>query len=176
MPRLLLMRHAKSVWPDPPIADFDRPLAGRGMRATDLMGRHMADHGLVPQRILGSTAMRVRQTIGQLLPAFAEDLDIRLSAAFYNAMEDDYLSLIREHGRTTESLMVIGHNPATHTTALRLMAETESEDRARLEAAFPTAALAVFELESADWSTLIAGCARLVSYFKPREIDQEDEA
>jgi phosphohistidine phosphatase len=33
MKRLYLLRHAKSSWKDPGLADHDRPLAGRGRRA-----------------------------------------------------------------------------------------------------------------------------------------------
>jgi phosphohistidine phosphatase len=37
MRRLLLLRHAKSSWDEPALADHDRPLAPRGRRASKLI-------------------------------------------------------------------------------------------------------------------------------------------
>jgi len=41
MKQLLLLRHAKSAWPDG-VDDHDRPLAERGRRDAPRMGAHMA--------------------------------------------------------------------------------------------------------------------------------------
>ena len=38
MPTLFLLRHAKSSWDDPDLADFDRPLARRGRKDAPLIG------------------------------------------------------------------------------------------------------------------------------------------
>ncbi len=53
--RLILMRHAKSAWPEG-VADFDRPLAPRGMEAAPLMGRWLAKQGITPDQVLVSAA------------------------------------------------------------------------------------------------------------------------
>ena len=58
---LLLLRHAKSAWPDG-VADLERPLARRGERAAELVGRFLADHGLVPDRVVSSPARRAAET------------------------------------------------------------------------------------------------------------------
>jgi phosphohistidine phosphatase len=39
--RLLLLRHAKSSWDDPALADHDRPLAARGRKAAQLIGAYL---------------------------------------------------------------------------------------------------------------------------------------
>jgi phosphohistidine phosphatase len=39
--RLLLLRHAKSSWDDPALADHDRPLATRGRKAAQLIGTYL---------------------------------------------------------------------------------------------------------------------------------------
>ena len=41
--RLMLLRHAKSDWPDVP--DRDRPLAKRGQRGAPVIGRWLHDDG-----------------------------------------------------------------------------------------------------------------------------------
>src|SRR5260370_40026330 len=58
--RLILLRHAKSAWPDVP--DHERPLAGRGRRAAPTAGRWLREAGFVPDRVLCSTAPRARET------------------------------------------------------------------------------------------------------------------
>ena len=65
MPRLLLLRHAKSSWDDETVADYDRPLNGRGRSAVPTMGRHLAAHRLSPQKILCSSARRTRETLAR---------------------------------------------------------------------------------------------------------------
>ena len=52
MPRLFLLRHAKSSPAGPGQKDFDRPLNGRGRVAAAAVGRFMVDSGLQPDRIL----------------------------------------------------------------------------------------------------------------------------
>ena len=41
--QLMLLRHAKSDWPDVP--DRDRPLAKRGRRDAPVVGRWLRQHG-----------------------------------------------------------------------------------------------------------------------------------
>ena len=62
MKRLLLLRHAKSSWDDPRLADFDRPLNERGRRAAPLVGRFMHERGVRPDLVLASPAARARHT------------------------------------------------------------------------------------------------------------------
>jgi phosphohistidine phosphatase len=57
---LLLLRHAKSAWPDVP--DQDRPLAARGRRDAPVMGHWLRTAGYLPDRVECSTALRASQT------------------------------------------------------------------------------------------------------------------
>ena len=57
---LVLLRHAKSAWPDVP--DHERPLAPRGLRDAPAAGRWLRDAAYVPDQVLCSTARRARQT------------------------------------------------------------------------------------------------------------------
>src|ERR1700735_1567796 len=59
--RLILLRHAKSAWPDD-VPDHDRPLASRGRRDAPAAGRWLRKSGYVPDRVLCSTARRTRET------------------------------------------------------------------------------------------------------------------
>ena len=58
--RLILLRHAKSDWPDVP--DQERPLAKRGRRDAPVVGRWLRGHGYLPDTVICSVARRTRQT------------------------------------------------------------------------------------------------------------------
>jgi phosphohistidine phosphatase len=68
MRQLLLMRHAKSSWDDPKLADHARPLNARGRAAAASMGGEMRRLGLAPDVVLVSSARRTLQTLEALKP------------------------------------------------------------------------------------------------------------
>ena len=62
MKTLLIMRHGKSSWDDPKLADRERPLTKRGVKSSLTIGELVAEKELVPQRIISSTAVRAIET------------------------------------------------------------------------------------------------------------------
>lgn len=171
MARLFLLRHAKSSWDDATSPDFDRPLNIRGRSAAPMMGRHMADHALFPERVLCSTARRTRETLAGLLPHLSGDMDIQLMRSIYTASDAGYLDILRRHGGGTRSLMLIGHNPGMQDTALSLIGSGNPAFVDEIRDKFPTAGLAVIDFDLADWAKLAPGSGRIVAFFRPREIE-----
>ena len=101
MPRLLLLRHAKSSWGDASLEDFDRPLNTRGRAASPQMGRYMAKKNYVPDHILCSTSRRTRETLAYLLPHFRAEQTVHFVDELYFDGEYDYIEQIqkiRRHG------------------------------------------------------------------------------
>ncbi len=170
MPRLLLLRHAKSSWNDDALADFDRPLATRGHSVLPLVGHHLATHGLTPQKVLCSSARRTRETLAGLLPYFEGDLDVRLSRELYEAGEDRLIDQIRAHGGGARTLLVIGHNPGLQETALALIGTGNPSPIEDLEKKFPTAAAAVIDFPAVKWVDVEPKSGRLVAFLRPREL------
>lgn len=78
MKRLTLVRHAKSSWKDPGLADFDRPLNKRGKRAASLTGKRLAAQDNRPARQLasGRPGPAIRHPLPLKCPkrVFAEDV------------------------------------------------------------------------------------------------------
>ena len=72
MRRLILLRHAKSDRSRSGERDHDRVLAKRGRGAAPRMGAYMASHGLRPDLVVCSTAVRARETWELVSPAFDE--------------------------------------------------------------------------------------------------------
>ncbi|MDH4985581.1 histidine phosphatase family protein [Aminobacter anthyllidis] len=169
--QLLLLRHAKSSWDDAALADFDRPLAPRGLEAAPRMGAEIARRGWLPELVYVSPAMRTRQT-WQLasaqwpapLPATA------FHDSIYGALANDLFALTRAAPDETGSLLVIGHNPGLEIFAAQLAGPASSSDAVQsLEEKFPSGALARFEFEG-DWDELRPGMARLTHCLRPREL------
>lgn len=171
MPRLLLLRHAKSSWDDTSADDHERPLNNRGRRSAPLMGRHIALHRLLPQKILCSTARRTRETLAGLLPYLGEDLDVRLTRDLYETTEDRYLDMIRAQGGAARTMLVLGHNPAMQDTALTLIGQGNPSLADDIREKFPTGALAVIDFDAKRWVDVEPKAGRIVAFFRPRELE-----
>jgi hypothetical protein len=79
--RLWLLRHAKSSWDQPSLADPDRPLAPRRRRAADVLVAHLAAAEVRPTVVLCSSSLRTRQTLAAILPALGDALQIWMERA-----------------------------------------------------------------------------------------------
>ncbi len=164
--RLFLLRHAKSSWDDPALADHDRPLANRGRRASKRICEHMRREAISPAFVLCSSATRTQQTLELITPAL-EAPEVSIERGLYGASSAALLDRIRELGSTISSALLIGHQPAVQELALALAGD--GAELARVRAKFPTAALATL-LFVGEWSTLGPGSAELVAYVKPKEL------
>jgi phosphohistidine phosphatase len=159
---LLLLRHAKSSWDDPSLADHDRPLAPRGRRAAKRIGKLLRDQGIEISLVLCSSARRARETLELAQPVG----EVQVEQELYGASARQLLERIRRVPDEVNSLMLIGHNPAIEELALGLAA-----DRSELEGAkFPTGALATFTVNG-PWQGLAPGEATLTGFVKPRDLD-----
>ncbi len=161
MKRLHLLRHAKSSWDDPGLADHERPLAPRGEKAALRIAEQLRSEEIAPELVLCSTALRARQTLAALLPVLAGDVEIRLEDGLYGAGVDDVLARLREVDEAVGSVLVVGHNPTLHELALALTRRADALDR------FPTGALASVAFTT-RWAQLAEGPAELEGFFAPR--------
>jgi phosphohistidine phosphatase len=167
MKRLYLLRHAKSSWDDPTLADEDRPLAPRGRRAAKVMARHLRRTGTTPELVLCSPSTRTRQTLTRIAPGLGENANVQIKLDLYGASASALLEVLHEVPDEVDSVMLIGHNPGIQDLVLSL-ARAGSES-ARVRTKFPTAAMATLEL-GASWRELAPGSAELVSFVKPKEL------
>ena len=169
MKRLYLLRHAKSSWDDPTLADDDRPLAPRGRRAAKVMAKHLRRKGIAPELVLCSPSRRTRQTLTRIAPGLGKNADVQIEPELYAASAAVLLEVLHEVPDEVESVMLIGHNPGIQDLALSLAGAGSESTRVRGK--FPTAALATLELD-ATWRELGPGSAELVSFVKPKELSR----
>ncbi len=175
MKTLTLLRHAKSSWDDPAARDFDRGLNDRGRRAATLMGEHARTQGLKFDQILASPAVRVVDTLDRFQVAMGnENLEPKWERRIYLASSATLIDVLRETSDGVTDLLMVGHNPGLEDLILDLVPDSKDEPlRAIPEEKFPTAALAVMELDIAKWSDLDARKAHLAYVKRPRDLDPE---
>lgn len=170
---LWLLRHAKAA-PDPPPGgtDHDRPLAPRGRRDAAALGQRLGAGDLgfagtdLPAVVLCSTAIRTTETAERVTSRIPVTIDRR--RRLYYGSPADVLAELWTMDDLVRSVLVVGHNPTTHTLALDLLAPEDTGGRATLEArGFPTCALAVYRVGAARWRDVVAGTGTLVGYFTP---------
>lgn len=170
MRRLMLLRHAKSDWSLPGQADYDRGLAARGLKAAPAMGRYMAEHAMVPDHVIVSTATRTRETWRLVSGNFPQKPPVDFEDSIYEASPREILAAIANAPASAHSLLVVGHNPGFHETANLLVAEGDKRMRKALSDKFPTGALAVIDLNIDDWTAIEPGSGRLEAFVTPRAI------
>jgi phosphohistidine phosphatase len=169
MATLYVLRHAKSSWDEPALADSDRPLAPRGRKAAKRIGEHMQEAGVRPQLVLCSPATRAQQTVQRLGRAIA-DAELVVEPDLYTAGAGELEERIRRIPYWVETAMLVGHNPALQELVLGLARPGPMRDRAATK--LPTGALARLELEG-SWRTLHEGSAELVALVLPRELNDD---
>lgn len=180
--KLVLVRHAKSAWPDVP--DHERPLAARGQRDAPVMGRWLRTAGHVPDLVMCSTARRARDTWQLVRARLGAAPPVSLDEGVYQGSAMQLLDLIRRTPPAVRTLLLVGHDPAIQELALTLAATTfhlsgaappDALDRKRadaldrMRAKFPTAAIAVFEFPG-NWDQLGPGKARMTDFVTPRDL------
>lgn len=164
---LLLMRHAKSEWPENLRRDFDRPLAARGEKDAPRMGKWLRKNGLVPDKVVSSPAQRARATAELVveklrIPRRRIIFDDRI----YEAGLRQLLDVIAAHAADSDALLLVGHNPGLEELLAHLAADPPPVDAGGK--LMTTAAVAV--LEFGGDIGVKPRCGRLQHLICPRDL------
>ncbi|MFI5864107.1 SixA phosphatase family protein [Streptomyces sp. NPDC051546] len=167
--RLVLLRHAKSAWPD--VADHERPLGPRGLRDAPAAGRWLRDAGCLPALVVCSTSRRTRETWALAAAELGAAVPVRFDERVYAAEPEELLAVVAEVPDEVRTLLLVGHNPGLEELAAGLAREAgdaaEAAAMERLSAKFPTSAIAVLACPG-PWRELAPGSARLTGFAVPR--------
>lgn len=162
--RLILTRHAKSSWDDPLTPDHDRPLNDRGKAAAADLGEWLASRGYIPSEVLCSDALRTRKTWSGIAPALPGTAILSIKPALYNAGTDVMLAVLKH--ATTDTVMMIGHNPGIAEFAQRLVSKAPLNSEFQR---YPTGATLVLEFDISNWGDIAAGKGTVLDFVVPRE-------
>jgi phosphohistidine phosphatase len=162
MKTLLVLRHAKSSWNDPALVDHERPLNKRGRRDAPRMGALVREHGLIPDVVISSDAVRARLTAEAVAEAARYAGEILLDPHLYLACPADILSLLPKVRENPKTVMIVGHNPGLEELVEQLTGERQH---------LPTAALAQIDLPIEQWRDLkLSTRGTLVGLWRPEQL------
>ena len=167
---LSLLRHAKSSWKDPTIADHDRPLNTRGTAEAPVMGKAMAARGLDPDLVLCSTARRTRDTLQLVLPELKTEPKIVYEDGLYHGTAQEMLDLLHEVAAPASQVLLVGHNPELQSFALDLIGAGPKLLKDRLEVKYPTAGLVVLRFQAGAWKDITVNSGKLELFLTPGDV------
>ena len=161
MPRLWVLRHAKSSWEHPALADHDRPLAPRGKKAGRRIARWAEANDVRPDLVICSSAVRAQATLDLVRPGLGNPEE-RVDRGLYDASVKDVLELVAGEDDALAEILLIGHNPTLHELAAILAPPGPD--------AFPTGAFAGLQLEIGSWREIRPACGRIEEFVVPRSL------
>lgn len=159
--QLYLLRHAKSSWDNPHLADFDRPLNKRGQKAAPLMGSIVEERKVEPNKILCSPAKRTRETLDLFLETAKLESPVEFVDNIYAASTGELRAILKKQDSSDQSILMIGHNPGMESLLENLTGEWER---------FPTACLASIKLKIDSWKDLERRSGTLEWILRPKNL------
>lgn len=163
---IVLIRHAKSSWDNPDLADFDRPLNDRGFTDAPLMGKQLALQGLRFDAIIASPSKRTTQTLSFLLKEikFPESKIVWDSSIFHSS-SDNLIHILQSLDPSVKTVALVGHNPSMTDLANYLQSDTLIEN-------VPTCGIVCVRAELPAWSDLQHQKAKLEFFIYPKGISK----
>jgi phosphohistidine phosphatase len=173
MKTVYLLRHAKSDWGVPGLADHDRPLNERGQAAAPRMAAYIKAKRYKIGLVLCSSAQRTVETLALVKPSLGEP-KVKIDEALYLAEAGRLLERLKHVDDKVESVMFIGHNPGMEqfAQALSTSPSTEAQEKLhrRMREKFSTCALAVITLPVKSWREAKPGFGTLEDFMRPKDL------
>ncbi|MDQ3761876.1 MAG: histidine phosphatase family protein [Actinomycetota bacterium] len=107
---LILLRHAKSAWPQE-TSDATRPLAERGRRDAPAVGRWLREQAPRIDLVVCSCAIRAVQTWDLAAAQLDAIPPVRHEERLYGASAENLLQVTQELPHKASTAVLVGHNP-----------------------------------------------------------------
>jgi len=158
---LTILRHAKSSWDEPGLADFDRPLNGRGKRDAPVMGQRMKAAGIRPSLIVSSPAARAWSTAKIVAREMAYPVEfLQRERDLYHAGTERLFDVIGRQDEGFNSIVIVAHNPGLTDLANKLIPGLTSN--------LPTAGFVSVLIDTDTWELRARKSADLIEYNYPK--------
>ncbi|MEM0899133.1 MAG: histidine phosphatase family protein [Pseudomonadota bacterium] len=168
MGTLYLMRHGKAKWAEPGKRDFDRKLEDRGVSDAKAIGRELKSRGIMPDKIICSTAARAQQTIEAVNCELGATDRVISTDDLYGTDAPGYLEIASGSG-AANSIMLVGHNPMLEDLALALSQNGPAEHIDALNMGFRTAGCVAIEFDGAP-AGFLGRTGKLAFYLTPADL------
>ncbi|MCG2793569.1 MAG: histidine phosphatase family protein [Weeksellaceae bacterium] len=160
MKTLLLIRHAKSGWPED-VDDFDRPLNELGMINAPKMALFLKEKSIKIDAFISSPAKRALQTC----EFFAEVFHATFStdATLYNPRERNFENLIVGLDDSIASVALFSHNNGISNFANSLTDEIVN---------LPTSGVVGYQIACDHWSDFPAASKTFLYFCSPKNFEK----
>ncbi|MFL9834632.1 SixA phosphatase family protein [Chryseobacterium terrae] len=158
MKQLILVRHAKSDWPEE-TSDFDRPLADKGLLDALKMSKFLKNSSIGIDYFISSPAVRALSTCKIFNQTY--NLTFGTDEKLYNPSESNFESVIYDLNDNLNSVAFFSHN-----NGISNFANSISEDVFH----FPTCGVAGFQIECDSWSQFDGADKKLLFFYEPGKI------
>jgi phosphohistidine phosphatase len=158
--RLILLRHAKSSWSAPELADHDRPLSKRGERDAPLMAKRLERLDERPAMILTSDAQRALRT-AKIVAKHLGVESLRVEPQLYLATPERLLAVVGQQDDSLPSLLVVAHNPGLTELANQLLPKLDLDN-------LPTSGVVAIDFEARAWARVAHERGTLAYYDYPK--------
>ena len=158
MKTLILVRHAKSDWPED-TDDFDRPLADRGIEDAHKMAAYLKENGIKIDRFVSSPALRALGTCEIFNETY--HIEILTNRKLYNANENNFESVINDLTDEVNSVAMFSHNNGISNFANMMSGDIF---------AFPTCGVAGFQVDCESWADFEGAKKKLLFFYEPKKI------
>ncbi|PJJ62518.1 SixA phosphatase family protein [Chryseobacterium geocarposphaerae] len=158
MKKIILVRHAKSDWPEE-TEDFDRPLADKGLEDAMNMSRFLKANNISIDYLVSSPAVRALNTCKIFNQTY--NLNFDTDEKLYNPSERNFESVIYDLDNKHNSVAFFSHN-----NGISNFANSISEDIFH----FPTCGVAGFEIDCDSWTDFDGANKKLLFFYEPGKI------
>jgi phosphohistidine phosphatase len=157
---LMLMRHAKSSWTSPGLADHARPLNKRGRRDAPRVGKRLAKDGWVPDHVVSSDSRRTRETWERMQKYFPE-ARVRFTRALYAGGPAELRTELARVSADVGTVLVLGHNPGWEEAVQALSGQ---------DVRITTANVVLLQGKGATWGDALRGTWSVAGVVRPKEL------
>ena len=158
MKTLILVRHAKSDWPED-TEDFDRPLTERGIENAHKIAAYLMQNGIHIDQFISSPALRALHTCEIFNETY--HIEILTNRKLYNANENNFESVINDLTDEVNSVAMFSHNNGISNFANMMSGDIF---------AFPTCGVAGFQVDCESWADFEGAKKKLLFFYEPKKI------
>ncbi len=158
MKTLILVRHAKSDWPEN-TTDFDRPLSDKGDHDAEKMAHFLKENNIEIDKFFSSPALRAFTTCEIFNKEY--QIEIETIQKLYNASDTNFEQITVGLDDQLDKVAMFSHN-----NGISNFANSMSEDMFM----FPTCGVAGFEIDCDSWSNFHEADKKLIFFYEPKKI------
>ena len=158
MKTLILVRHAKSDWPEN-TDDFDRPLAEKGIHDAEKMANFLKNNNVQIDEFVSSPALRALSTCEIFNDVY--QIKIKTEQKLYNASENNLESITYSLDNNCDSIALFSHN-----NGISNFANSLTEDIIM----FPTCGVAGIQIDCDSWESFEGANKKLLFFYEPKKI------